>query len=105
MLPDRGQLPGEVGELIVVRDRPPGHQDVAGEHHAKFLAVQAHRAVGMARRVDDLKSDVGDLEGPAVLHFDVGGIAGMSLRHSFRSFGCSATGASSRSASSIAAAT
>ena len=55
VLPDRGQLPGEVGELAVVRDRPSGQQDVPGEHHAEFLAVQAHRAVGMARRVDDVE--------------------------------------------------
>lgn len=61
---DGGQLAGEVGELAVVRDRSLGQQGVPGEHRAEFLAVQAHRSGGMARRVNDLQLDVGDLEDP-----------------------------------------
>ena len=47
--------PAKSGNSSSCGTGPLGQQDVAGEHHAEFLAVQAHRAVGMARRVDDLE--------------------------------------------------
>ena len=79
MLADRGQLPGEVGELPLMRDGPLGPQGVPGEHHAELRGVQAHRAVRVSRRVDDLERGVGDLEDAAVLHIDVGIILRMSV--------------------------
>ena len=79
VLPDRVQLPGEVGVLAVLRGRPLGQHDVPGEHRAEVLAVQAHRTRGVAGRVDDLEPDVGDLEDAAVFHLDVGVLARMGL--------------------------
>src|SRR6185437_6912947 len=67
VLADRVQLPGEVGEVVLVgHGRPLGQQDVTGEHGAEVLAVQAYRTGGVAGRVDDLELDVGDLEDAAV---------------------------------------
>ena len=79
VLPDRGELPGEVGVLAVLRGRPFGQQDVPGEHRAEVLAVQAHRTRGVTGRVDDIEPDVGDLEDAAVFHLDIGVLIGMGL--------------------------
>ena len=70
-LADRGELPGEVGVLPLVRDGPDRRQGVPGEHDLEVLAVQADRAGRVTRRVDDLERHVGDVEPAAGRHLDL----------------------------------
>ena len=54
-----------------MRGRAAGEQRVSGEDDLQVLAVQAHRAVRVARRVDDLELHVRDVEPAAVSHVDL----------------------------------
>src|SRR5260370_30098147 len=79
LLADRAELPGEVGEVVVVRDRAGRGQHVADEHGPEVLAVQADRAGRVTGGMHHLKRHVGDLEDAALLHLDVGVIVRMRL--------------------------
>src|SRR5215472_1448924 len=76
---DRAYLTREVLKIALMRNRALAGDDVAGEEHAEFLAVQAHRSRAVAWRVYHLEGHVSDLEDPAVLHVDVGLVALMRV--------------------------
>src|SRR5215467_395711 len=71
MRADRAELARKVVEVAVMRDRTAGGHDVAGEKHAKLVAVEADRAWTVTGRMYDFQRDIGNFEDPALLHLDI----------------------------------